>query len=177
MIDRLAHYLGRALETFLIFLMIALTTVVVLAVIFRKGVGASLVWYDEVAEVMLIWVTYYGAALAALRRRHIGFDGVLVAMPLRLRFACFLLAEALVIGFFLLLAYGGWLVMMVVAGDALISLRWVPLQFTHSVIPIGALLFVIAELLSAPRAWRLVGSGKSLEYVEIEETIEEVSKR
>ena len=65
--------------------MIALTAVVIMAVIYRK-LDASLSWYDEVASIMLSWVTYYGAALAALKRKHIGFDSVLlsIAMPLRL---------------------------------------------------------------------------------------------
>ena len=42
----------------------ALAVVVVLGVGFRKF-GAALVWYDEVASVLLAWLTYYGAALAA----------------------------------------------------------------------------------------------------------------
>ena len=54
--------------------MIGLAVVVVLAVVFRKA-GASLVWYDEVAAIMLAWLTYYGAALAALQARALGFPG------------------------------------------------------------------------------------------------------
>ena len=51
--------------------MVALAVIVVVGVGFRKA-GASLVWYDEVASIMLAWLTYYGAALAALSRSHIG---------------------------------------------------------------------------------------------------------
>ena len=32
--------------------------------VYRKA-GASLTWYDEIASILLAWVTYYGAALAA----------------------------------------------------------------------------------------------------------------
>ena len=35
-------------------------------------------------------------------------------------------------------------------GAALISLSWVPAQLTQSVIPIGALLFIAAELITVP---------------------------
>ena len=62
--------LEATLQAILVFLVVALTTVVVVAVVYRK-LGASLTWYDEVASIMLAWVTYYGAALAALKRGHI----------------------------------------------------------------------------------------------------------
>ncbi|MCL4762803.1 MAG: TRAP transporter small permease, partial [Burkholderiales bacterium] len=55
----------RALEWVVIALMIVLAVEVAAGVIFRYA-GRALVWYDEVASVLLAWVTYYGAALAAL---------------------------------------------------------------------------------------------------------------
>ena len=42
-------------------------------------------WYDEVAAIMLVWLTYYAGALAALKRGHIGVDGVLAALPVHIR--------------------------------------------------------------------------------------------
>ena len=45
------------------FLCGCLTVVVLLLVSASAIPGNSLGWYDEVAAVMLAWVTYYGAAL------------------------------------------------------------------------------------------------------------------
>ncbi len=168
MLVRIARILEKILAWILIFLMIALTILVVVAVVFRK-LDASLSWYDEVAAIQLAWVTYYGAALAALRRRHIGFDSVLLSLPLRARMAAVVVAEILVIGFFLLLAYTGMLVLDVLEGERLVSLTWVPVQLTQSVIPIGAALFIVAELLSLPGYWRTVAAGISLDHPEIHE--------
>ena len=70
-LDKVRRGLRTVLEAVVLFLMIALAVVVVVGVVFRKA-GASLVWYDEVASLMLAWLTYYGAALAALHRGHIG---------------------------------------------------------------------------------------------------------
>ncbi len=159
--------LERLLEAILIFLMVALTVVVVVAVIYRKA-GASLAWYDEVASVMLAWVTYYGAALAALKRRHIGFDGLVLALPARWQLAAVVVAEACVYGFFLLLAWTGWVVLRVLEGDTLVSLPEVSVQLTQSVIPIGAVLFLLCETLSLPAHWRRVRAGLSHELPEIE---------
>ena len=159
--------LERLLEAILIFLMVALTVVVVVAVIYRKA-GASLAWYDEVASVMLAWVTYYGAALAALKRRHIGFDGLVLALPARWQLAAVVVAEACVYFFFLLLAWTGWVVLRVLEGDTLVSLPEVSVQLTQSVIPIGAVLFLLCETLSLPAHWRRVRAGLSHELPEIE---------
>ena len=56
--------LRKLLEGLVLFLMVSLALVVIVGVVFRKS-GASLVWYDEVASILLAWLTYYGAALAA----------------------------------------------------------------------------------------------------------------
>jgi len=152
----------RLLEAMVVFLMISLAVVVVLGVIYRWS-GASLSWYDEVAAVQLAWLTYYGAALAAMKRAHIGVPGVLAAMPSRYRVPLVLVAESVIIGFFLVLAWSGYRVLIILEGDTLISLPFISTQLTQSVIPIGAILFVIAEILNLPQIW-LEATGRA-EYV------------
>ncbi len=141
--------------------MIALALVVVMAVIFRKS-GASLVWYDEVAAIMLAWLTYYGAALAALRRAHLGFPGLVDASPPHWRVVMLILSEILVISFFVVLAWYGWQVILILAGDTLTSLPWVPISFTQSVIPIGCALIAVCQLLTLPERWREARAGSPL---------------
>ena len=142
--------------------MISLATVVVLGVIYRWA-GDSLSWYDEVASVQLAWLTYYGASLAALKRAHIGVPGLISAVPPLYRLPLVILAEFIIIGFFLMLAWYGYVVLVILEGDTLISLPWIGTQFTQSVIPIGAILFVIAEILNLPQIWR-EATGRA-EYV------------
>ena len=174
--NRLSRFLEVVLELILILLMIGLTSIVIIAVIYRK-LDASLVWYDEVASITLAWITFYGGALAVLKRKHIGFDSVLlsVVMPVRVYLAIF--AELVFLAFFVLLAWAGWEVLQVLEGDNLVSLRWVPVQFTQSVIPIGAVLFIICELLSVPEYLRMVAAGQSAEHLEIEAEIASEMKR
>jgi TRAP-type C4-dicarboxylate transport system permease small subunit len=172
MIKNLNRWFEWLLEAASIILLISLALVVVLAVIFRFS-GTSLVWYDEVASVQLAWLTYYGAALAALKRGHLGFAGLFLALPLRMRSAAFVLAELCVIGFFMMIGWAGWYLLGVFGEETLISLPWVPLRFTQSVIPIGAALFILAEILSIPDAWRKALAGSDYEKEAIEEAIEE----
>lgn len=170
-LDRLRRILERILEIWVVALILALTVVVVLAVIWRKA-GASFVWYDEVGSIMLAWITYYGAALAALKRAHLGFDGVLLAIPWRWRVAVAMLGEVVVFAFFILLAWTGMMVLEVLHGMRLISLPGVPVRFTQSVIPIGATLFIICEALSLPEYWRRLREGISADVAEVTEQMQ-----
>ncbi|CAB1071122.1 TRAP-type C4-dicarboxylate transport system, small permease component [Olavius algarvensis Delta 1 endosymbiont] len=153
MYTRFRKWFERLLEAIVIILMSTLTIIVLVAVAYRKG-GASLSWYDEIASVLLAWLTYYGAALAALHRGHIGFGGLIKAMQPGLRIPFIIFSEFCVLGFFALLAWVGVDVLIILEGDSLVSLPQVPTRLTQSVIPIGAVLFIIAEALGIPDVLR-----------------------
>jgi TRAP-type C4-dicarboxylate transport system permease small subunit len=140
----------RLMEWIVVALVVALTALVIAGAAFRYS-GNALDWYDEVAEVGLVWLTYYGAALAALRGAHIGVAGVVNALPPRWRLLMAIIAEAFVFLFFGVLAVTGFQVLDVLKGDHLVSLSWVPLPVTQSVIPIGAILYMIAEVFRLPQ--------------------------
>ncbi len=152
-LPRLRAAFERFLEALVILLMVALALEVSVGVVFRT-LGRALVWYDEIASVLLAWLTYYGAALAALKRAHIGFPGLLRALEPRFRLPLTLLSEACVFGFFGLLAWVGYSVLEVLATDFLVSLPAISVKYTQSVIPVGAVLFIIAEALVLPELIR-----------------------
>lgn len=141
----------RLLEWVVIALMAALAAEVTVGVLYRSF-GASLVWYDEVASILLAWLTFYGSALAAAKRAHIGCPEVIALLPPAARVAARALAELLVIGFFLLVGWMGYTILGVLATDHLVSLPLVPVSYVQSVVPIGAALIVAAELLTLPLA-------------------------
>lgn len=144
--------LERLLENLVVALMILLATVVICGFLFRK-LGSPLTWYDEVAPILLAWLTYYGACLAALKQAHIGFPKLVAKAPPRLRLLLLVVREVCVVGFFALAAWAGWRVMGVLDGVYLVSLEWVPTSLTRSVIPISAVLFILAELLVFVEDW------------------------
>ncbi len=151
--NAMRRWFETLLELITAVLVLALTVLVIMGAVFRYA-GASLAWYDEVASIGLVWLTYYGAALGALKGAHIGFPGLVNAMPPGLRLVVALFAEACVFLFFGILAYTGWEVLLILRGDTLVSLPNVPVQLTQSVIPIGAVLFMIAEAMRLPEVIR-----------------------
>lgn len=165
-----ARIVRICLEAITIALLVTLATIVVLAVVFRYS-GASFVWYDEVASVMLAWITYYGAALAMLQRCHLGFAGFVLSLGRGGRAFLFVLSEIIVYAVFVTMAWASWGVLAIMEGETLVSLDWVPLQFTQSVVPIGCALFVLAQVLSTPGAWATTMAGRSADDLEIEREI------
>jgi len=139
----------KLLEAIVILLMAVLAIEVTVGVIFRS-MGHSLVWYDEVASILLAWLTFYGSALAAAKRAHIGCPEVVAMLPPRVKFAVRIVTEVLVIVFFALIAWVGYSVLDALATDNLVSLPQVSVKYTQSVIPISAVLILVAEILTMP---------------------------
>ena len=69
-------------------------------------------------------------------------------MPRGARLAVTAFREVCVVGFFALAAWAGWKVIEVLEGEALVSLAWFPAAAARSVIPISAVLFIVAELIA-----------------------------
>jgi TRAP-type C4-dicarboxylate transport system permease small subunit len=152
-LDTLRARYERVLEWVVIALMAVLALEVTAGVLFRTF-GASLVWYDEVASILLAWLTFYGSALAAVKRAHIGCPEVVAFLPPAARVVARIVAEVLVIGFFLLVGWVGYQILGVLATDHLVSLPDVPVNWVQSVVPISAALIVLSELVTLPQALR-----------------------
>lgn len=136
---------GRALEWLVFVLMIVLFVEVTLGIVFR-ALGQSLSWYDEVASILLAWLTFYGSALASFKRAHIGCPELVDSFEPGLRRGVAVVAQLLVVGFFGLLAYVGFEIMPILATDFMTSLPDVPMSLVQSVIPISACLILISEV-------------------------------
>jgi TRAP-type C4-dicarboxylate transport system permease small subunit len=135
---------GLLLEVLVGALMVILAAEVTIGVVFRT-IGRSLSWYDELASVLLAWLTFYGSALASVKRSHIGCPEVVEQMPWNARRVLGIVTQLLVIAFFALLGYVGAEILPVLHGESLVSLDWVPMSVVQSVIPISSAMIVVAE--------------------------------
>jgi TRAP-type transport system small permease protein len=162
-----ARYAGM-LEWIVGALMVVLAAEVTLGVVFRS-IGRSLTWYDELASVLLAWLTFYGSALASVKRAHIGCPEIVEQMSWPLRRACNIVAQLLVIVFFALLGWVGASILPVLHTESLVSLPWIPMSVVQSVIPLSAALILVAEatylvdlLIAREPPMRADGAGPAL---------------
>lgn len=151
--QRFRHHYGTLLEWVVIALMVLLAVEVTAGVVFR-AIGQSLVWYDEVASVLLAWLTFYGSALASVKRAHIGCPEVVEQLPPAWQRALAVCTQLVVIAFFVLLGWVALQIMPILAGDTLVSLTWVPMNFVQSAVPVSSALIVVAELTYLVDLWQ-----------------------
>jgi len=142
----------RYLQYFIFLQMIFLSLTVVVGVCFRWS-GHSLVWYDEIAGIQLAWITYFGSAYASLKGLHIGMPTLIKVFPKHIRKILFFLSKIIILIFFLILTYYGTKVIIVLRGDTLVTLDWIPQSFVQSVIPLSSLLIIISEIFYYKQAY------------------------
>lgn len=178
-VSSILHSISVVLEKVLIAvsvtLLLSLSAIIIMAV-FSRFLGSSLYWYDEISAILLAWITFYGSALCALKRSHMGFGGLVAKMPDALRKFTFIFSEIVVIGFFAVMAWAGYYILEIFGDETLTSLEFVSLSFTQSALPIGSVLFIVAQLCSLPKAWEMVCNGVTQETEEIEDAIRDAKE-
>ena len=145
-LSRVSEWLVRALEAYTAVLMLMLAVIVLLGVWFRYVVQRALPWYDEFAEFLLVWLTFYGSALAAHRGAHIGFETLTDTLPPAARRAAAIFAEGVVLFVLIALWRYGWTLAQAASFDTALSIRAVRLSWIYSAIPLSAGLMVLIEL-------------------------------
>ncbi len=133
-----------ALEWLVLILMVVLALEVTAGIVFR-AVGSPLVWYDEMASVLLAWLTFYGSALASVKRGHIGCPEVIDQLAPALKRRISIASQVLVMAFFALLGWVGASILPILSDEKLVSVPWLSAAVIQSVIPISAVLILIAE--------------------------------
>ncbi|MGH8640550.1 MAG: TRAP transporter small permease [Burkholderiales bacterium] len=145
MMHKLLGRLVTLVEWWAVCLLAGLAIVVCLGVFFRYVLNSSLVWYDEFASYMLVWLTFYGAVAADYHRKHIGFDLLVEKLKPTARRVVDVVAELAVLGFQFVLFYYGWILTERMGDETAISLPWVKVTWVTSVLPVtGAMLLLIS---------------------------------
>ena len=143
--QKLLGRLVAVVEWWAVALMVAMVAIVCWAVFTRYILNASLVWYDEFASYLLVWLTFYGAVVADYQRRHINFDLLVNKLAPTPRRVVDVIGEICVLGFQFVLCYYGWILSERMGDETAISLPWVKIAWVNSVLPItGALLLFIS---------------------------------
>ena len=156
MLNRFERALVAANRWVLILLLLAMSCIVFANVVLRYTTGDSLVWAEEVARHMMIWVTFLGAGLVLRFGGHVAIDnfhhvvGEQGARFVRMVVALGLGAFFLVMMYFSILYVWATRFQTTAATD-------IPIAWIYAAMPVGFLLLFV-HLLFVVRAY--VGEGK-----------------
>lgn len=87
MITQLKIIIGKTLDIALIVILAAMSVLVAVNVFFRFILNSSIYWGDEVALVLMVWLTFLGAAVAIRDKSHYVFTYLinkLQGLPLKI---------------------------------------------------------------------------------------------
>ena len=134
------------------FLLAAITCLVLVAAVSRT-IGHPVVWSDDFAQLLFVWLCVLGATRAMRLKAHMAVDYAVKRLPRTPRWLLELFNAALILGFLLTLAYSGYNLTMMnlqrVYGDSGISYAWVTIA-----IPVGSFLMSIEIIIHAFRSFR-----------------------
>ena len=111
-------------------------------VICRYLLEFSLPWVDELARYCLVWMVFVGMVLTLVRGQHVTVDLMLDRYSIRFRPFALTIIDLATSGLFLVLLYGGVLLMQLTAGQTTSGLG-IPKYMVYAALPIGALLMLI----------------------------------
>jgi TRAP-type C4-dicarboxylate transport system permease small subunit len=159
-LSRLYRWLMALADVWAMLLLVGMVVIVTAGVFYRYVLNASLIWYDEFASYLLVWLSFYGAVVAAYHRRHIAFETIVEKFRPAVRRWVAVGAELCVLVFQGILCYYGWVLMIAVRVETAASLEWVRMSWVYSVFPISGGLMVLISLVDLARVLRGEMPGK-----------------
>jgi TRAP-type C4-dicarboxylate transport system permease small subunit len=160
-VSSLAKLAERALDALTVVLFSLMFGVIVGQIVLRYVFNQPLVWTDEAASYLFVWVSFLGWTMAARKRIHIGINVVADRLPPAGRRALHALWCVAGVGFALVLAVVG-VIIAYRNGDV----RMVSIDFAfwpvYLAVPVAAL-FLIAYALRDLRQIARKGDIKSTE--------------
>jgi TRAP-type C4-dicarboxylate transport system permease small subunit len=102
------QHTARALGVLSVIIFTVLVVDVLWGVATRYLLGSQATWSEELARLLLVWVSLLGAALAYAERSHLGVDALLIALDPFARRIAVLTSHLLVLLFAIgVMVYGG----------------------------------------------------------------------
>ena len=159
MLDRFERGLVAANRWLLIVLLLAMAIIIFSNVVLRYTTGDSIIWAEEVARHMMIWVAFLGAGLALRFGGHVAIYSLHRAVSLR---AARVLRAVVVLGLSVFFIF-----MTVASSDYVWRTRFqstaatdIPISFIYAAMPVGFVLMLVHLLLVA-RTYILEGEFAS----------------
>lgn len=156
MLNRIERILVNCNRWLLILLLLAMACIVFANVVLRYSTGDSIVWAEEVARHLMIWVTFLGAGLVLRFGGHVAIDNLHQAVSTRsARWLRTLVAVGIGI-FCLVMTYFSVLYVWATRFQTTAATD-IPISFIYVAMPVGFLLMFV-HLLFIVRGYIADGS-------------------
>jgi TRAP-type C4-dicarboxylate transport system permease small subunit len=108
LLRRVNRYTLLGCEWLTVALVAAITVIVCAGVFWRYVLNDSLVWSEETAKFLMVWMVFAASPIALAHGSHAAIDALPAALPARARDALFALIHLLILGFVYVLITQGY---------------------------------------------------------------------
>lgn len=147
--------LSRVVETAVIAISSVIVGIVVIEVGLRYLFSSSLIFTEELARYLMVWIVFLGSAIAVRDGAHIRISMLLNRLPSNVQKWATIVAEVLTLVFLSVVVVEGVRILPKQLTQIPVTFD-VPLFYFYLAIPMGSLLMMIFIL---PRLWQGLRSG------------------
>jgi TRAP-type C4-dicarboxylate transport system permease small subunit len=151
--SRAIRVLDAGLDLLLCVVLAAMAGLVFVNVFCRFVLQFSLSWADELAMVLLVWLTFLGAGAAMRDRMHYAFDYLVRALPPRGRRAVKAGGHLLGLAMTLLLFYWSGRVVFLIT-DWVMPATGMPRSWVYAACPVGCVFLLFYQARNLIADWR-----------------------
>lgn len=149
-VRKASRILFKALEWFAMICMVVLTGIVFLDVILRYVMHQGFSWTQEMATLMLVWISLVGMAIGVLEKIHINIEMFTEKLPSK---ALSILES---IDYIIMAAFGGamvyyGIVIMEMTKKSTMPATKLPSSVLYVILPLSGILVVVNALLVAAK--------------------------
>jgi TRAP-type C4-dicarboxylate transport system permease small subunit len=149
-LSRLNSLLFKIIKEIMIIIGFFLIALTFIGVILRYVFGTSIIWAYEVSMMLLVWVSFLGAAIAVQTKSHVNFDLFVSKIPERTRKWIILLKDLIILAFLVIGIYYGYRVFGQTMRQSMQTIN-LPVGLLYLALPVAfipMILFYIEELLT-----------------------------
>ncbi len=144
-LNRLSQDLNRWVQALISFMGIVMVVIVAVQVFSRYALNYSLFWSEELARMLLVWLTFFGATVAYYYGAHPGVDVLYQRLSSEWRKAAACVTHGAGLALFTVMIWSGiefsWFVRMQIT-PALNLPKWIIM----AVVPVSGVIFIIHGL-------------------------------
>ena len=134
--------------------LVAATVVITCAAVYYRYVlNSALLWPEEIAGYLLVWISFIGAYLALRREGHLSFDLILNRLPERVGFWIRIAIEVLLILFFGMIFVLS-IKLISVVGATQIETADIPQGIFMLVLPVASFGIIMGCLVNLQKHWK-----------------------
>ncbi len=145
MLTRISTYLNALEEACIMFSLVIMGVVLSLQVFCRYALNQPLVWSEELARYLFVWVTFIGASYGMRHRIHISMELLFVRLPVWAKLLTHCFTNLVAMAVFIMLIPPG-LEFTMEQHDILSSAMQVPMSWVYLAVPVGCCLVTLRLL-------------------------------